>query len=458
MANRYWVGGSGDWDASDTTHWASSSGGAGGQSVPGASDDVIFDASSGGGVVAMVYDLTIKSLTCGAFTGSLSSGAYNPTMESLACGGSGTRTFDMGSGNWTLTGNDKVILSQSPTTNMTFVAPTGSIICNYAGSTGTRIINGAGTAQKNGNIKITAGTDIVNFANSTISCVDLDFTGFSGTWSGSQNSDIRGNLTLSPTMSATYTGVVVMSLTTGTSTITSNGISLSVAMTKNNVGGTVQLADDLVITGTLTLTHGGFNDNNHNVSCGIFSSSNANARSITMGTLSLWTLTGTGTVWNVATTTNLTFTRGTATIKITDSSNTDITFAGGGLTYYNLWFARGASTATNTITGTNTFLDFKDNGSAAHTIVWPNVTTTFTSFNVNGSSGNLITLARTGGSGTFTLALSGGGRVDVNYLSISNSAASPASTWFAGINSTNGGSNTGWVFNTPFASSFFAVL
>lgn len=30
MANRYWVGGSGTWNASNTTNWSTASGGAGG--------------------------------------------------------------------------------------------------------------------------------------------------------------------------------------------------------------------------------------------------------------------------------------------------------------------------------------------------------------------------------------------------------------------------------------------
>lgn len=48
MANRYWVGGTGNW--SDTAHWSASSGGASGVSVPSetvsAADNVFFDANS----------------------------------------------------------------------------------------------------------------------------------------------------------------------------------------------------------------------------------------------------------------------------------------------------------------------------------------------------------------------------------------------------------------------------
>jgi len=44
MANRYWVGGTGNWD--DTAHWSAVSGGAGGASVPADGDSVYIDANS----------------------------------------------------------------------------------------------------------------------------------------------------------------------------------------------------------------------------------------------------------------------------------------------------------------------------------------------------------------------------------------------------------------------------
>lgn len=44
MADRYWVGGSGNWN--DTAHWSTSSGGAGGASVPNTSDNVYIDENS----------------------------------------------------------------------------------------------------------------------------------------------------------------------------------------------------------------------------------------------------------------------------------------------------------------------------------------------------------------------------------------------------------------------------
>lgn len=54
MANRYWVGSSGNW--TDTSHWSTSSGGAGGSSVPTASDDVVIDNNSSSVALNIVLD------------------------------------------------------------------------------------------------------------------------------------------------------------------------------------------------------------------------------------------------------------------------------------------------------------------------------------------------------------------------------------------------------------------
>lgn len=122
MASRFWVGGTGTWDASDTTHWAATSGGAGGQSVPGASDTVTFDASSGGGTVTVSHaSNTITSLTMSAFTGTLdfATNDNDITMGGFSNNGSGTRTLNMGDGVWTVTNTSNCWL-QTGATNLTF--------------------------------------------------------------------------------------------------------------------------------------------------------------------------------------------------------------------------------------------------------------------------------------------------------------------------------------------------
>lgn len=129
------------------------------------------------------------------------------------------------------------------------------------------------------------------------------------------------------------------------------------------------------------------------------------------------------------------------------------TFAGGGKTYTTLT-RTGASTGTLTITGTNTFTVgiYDVEGLAAHSIIFPNVTTTVAGFFVKGSSGKNVSLIRTGAAGTWTLAKSSAGDVtDVAFATISNSTVDASPVWYAGLTppSVNGGGNTNWIFTAP---------
>jgi len=76
MANRYWVGGSGTWDATNTANWSATSGGAGGASVPSLTDVVFFNASSGGGTVTLSDDAfgQYQSIDCNGYTGTWDGG------------------------------------------------------------------------------------------------------------------------------------------------------------------------------------------------------------------------------------------------------------------------------------------------------------------------------------------------------------------------------------------------
>lgn len=315
MASRFWVGGTGTWDASDTTHWASSTGGAGGQSVPVAGDTVTFDGSSGGGTATVNTNVSITTLTMSAFTGTLDFSANNNTValssSFVNTGTVATRTINMGSGQWTISGSNTTPWSCSDLTGCTFVAGI-AIIFDYAGGTGTRNIrhgNTAGGVESNAiSMRITAGTDIVSIAQGGNK--DIDFTGFSGTLSANTR-PVYGNFTLSSTMTLlTGSNVTTFAATSGTQTITSSGQTMDFPITIDGVGTTVQLADSLVMgsTRTFTVTNGTFNANGFNLTVGIFSSSAATTRAITMGS-GQWTVTGSGaTIWNCATLTACTFT------------------------------------------------------------------------------------------------------------------------------------------------------
>jgi fibronectin-binding autotransporter adhesin len=269
MADRYWVGGSGNWDATSTANWSTSSGGAAGASAPTSADNVIFDAASN----------------------------------------TGTNPFTV-----TVTGT-----SSAPA------------VCNDF-STG-----GAGGAL-DGAMTLTMGA--------------------------TARLDLYGSMTL-PASNFTWTAISGAALnfraTTTGKTITTNGVSMSATtFTFDGVGGGWTLGSALTISGSgILFTNGSFDSGNYNISCGGITSNNTNIRSIVLGSSAV-TFTGTAAV-TLTTTTNLTWNAGTSTINCTGTSPT---FAGGGLTFYNVIFASGGNGQT-TITGANTFNDLSQTSRSA---------------------------------------------------------------------------------------------
>jgi len=309
---RYWVGGTGNWDASTTTNWSASSGGSGGATVPdNGTEAVYFNGSSG----------------------------------------SGTTTI---------------------------------------------------TAQAYG--------------------IDIDFTGFTGTLAGSSALAISGSLTLASGMTNSYTGAITFNSTSAGETITTATKSLASDITFNGVGGAWTLQDALTTTGAVTLTNGTLITGNSNHSLASLASSNSNTRTLTLGTGTI-TLTGTGTVWNLATTTNLTFSGASATVKLTNASSSAKTFSGGSKTYGNLWIT-GAGTGAYTIVGSNTFTDFKVD-TPPHTVNFTaGSTQTLTTFTVNGTAGNLMTLQSTSAGSAWYLVQATPSTITCDYLSLQDSHVS----------------------------------
>ena len=383
----------------------------------------------------------------------LTNGTFNANNFNVTCGtftssNSNTRVLSMGSGTWTLTGNNTSIWNTGTTVGLT-VSGSANIVCSYSGSVGTRIFSPGGLTVFSNNIgtlQVTAGTDTFSLTGTSTDFRSIDFTGFSGTLTAAGTTvNIRGSLTFSTGMTMSATADFVFTGTGSGGTITSNGKAFASNITFNQSGATWILGDDIRTgsSNTVTLTAGTFNTNNKNVSVGLFSSSNSNTRTITMGT-GTWTLTGTGTVWTTATTTGLTLTPSTSTIVISDTSATGKTFTGGGLTYGNITF----SGDNITVSGSNTFTNFRvANGGLTNGLLLTSGTTqTVSMFTTNGSAGNLAKLLSTSAGTPATLSKSSG-IVGVDYMSIKDSTATGGATWYAGANSTNVSGNTGWIFS-----------
>jgi hypothetical protein len=122
------------------------------------------------------------------------------------------------------------------------------------------------------------------------------------------------------------------------------------------------------------------------------------------------------------------------------------TFAGGGLTYYNL--NQGGAGAL-TISGSNTFNDITDTVQPSTVTFTAGTTQTVSNFSLAGTAGNLVTINSATPGSQFTLSKSSG-QVVAQYLSIQDSNATGGSGW-AAYNSTNVSNNTGWNFvnNSP---------
>ena len=318
------------------------------------------------------------------------------------------------------------------------------------GSTAGRVPLPQDTAIFDAN-SVTAGSVTITQDMSRIGSVD--FTGVTNTptFTISVATIVNGSMTLVSGMTitesagSTFTG-------RGSYTLTTAGLSTTRDKTLNAPGGTLTLQDNFTTTGDIFLTNGTFNANNFDINAGGFFSNNSNTRVLTMGS-GTFTLTGAGTDWAFATTTNLTLNANTSTIKFTNNAGSTMTFAGGGMTYNNVWFSRGANTSSITITGSNTFNNFKDDGSAAHSILFTaGTTTTVTTWTVVGTSGNEITI-NSNTTATHALTKSGGGVISSDYLNIQHSVASPANTWYAGANSTDNQATatagSGWTFTNP---------
>lgn len=202
-ASRFWVGGTGTWDGSTTTHWAATTGGAGGQTVPAAGDTVTFDGASGGGTVTVNTNFSIATLVAGAFTGTLDFSANNnsPTISAnVDFGGTGTRTINMGSGTWTFTSvSQGNMFSIGNASGLTLSAASSTILLS-AVATGTRTLNFNG--QTIGNLTVTNAA-----ANSFLIDLSLGAT-IAGnlTLTNVQGVSINGGSTLTVSGTMTYDG------------------------------------------------------------------------------------------------------------------------------------------------------------------------------------------------------------------------------------------------------------
>lgn len=281
----------------------------------------------------------------------------------------------------------------------------------------------------------------------------LDFTGVTNSPIFNIDTDvlIYGSATF--TSGVVWGGVDDLILSgRGTHTFNQGQISSSSTYDVNCVSGSYTMTGNVCSSPAaskpnITITSGSFDADVYDLHVNSVTGTGSTARTLSMGS-GTWFIYSFLTVWNFGTTTNLTFNRDTSTIEFINSSANTVTFAGGGLTYFDVVINRGAGTGIFSITGNNTFNILQSLTSAAYTLrIAGSSTQTFESFEVSGSSGNIVTIESSSAS-AYNFVYTGADVVDVDYISISRSQATPAvDTWYAGSHSTDGGSNTGWIFD-----------
>lgn len=281
-------------------------------------------------------------------------------------------------------------------------------------------------------------------ANITIN--NLICTGFTGTLTKANRITLLGpTLTLGSGMTLSDTGSdwQINPPSGVTTSVDLGGKTLATTFWLNGGAGNVTLTNNFNSTASINASGSGsanLNFNGYNVTCDSISGNNP---TITLGSGTI-TLTGTGTVWGF---TGTTVTANTSTIKCT-STGSAITFAGNGKTFNNLWFDRGASTSVINITGANTFAELKDTGTAAHTLRLPaSTTTTVTTFTVNGTQNNEITIDSSSAGSAATLSKASG-TVNCDWIKLKDNTASGGAT-FNATNTVNQGNVTGWNITSP---------
>lgn len=240
-----------------------------------------------------------------------------------------------------------LLLNTMATRNLFWVGGTD----NWNGTAGTKWANASGgtggeaepDADDNVFFDANSGAVTVTVATSVRPCLSIDFTGFTGTFAGSLGLQVNANVILDPGATYTHTGTINC-LTTGASTFTSNGASITSPVAINGSGGTITFQDNLNTTGRLTLTQGTFDFNSFDITAGGFTStSNANVKVLTPNGGSLY-ITGTGTWVTSGTQTNLTLNTSGMNIYCTGSA-ADMRTSNSQSVLANVFF-QGSGTAT----------------------------------------------------------------------------------------------------------------
>jgi hypothetical protein len=252
MADRYWVLGTGTWDATSTTNWSATSGGTGGASVPTASDNVFFDANSN--VLATAFTVTMANSprVCNDFTASGLDGAMTLAGTSIGLTVSGSLTFQ--ATNFTRTYDGTTTFNATTTGKTVTTNGVGlgvNVVFNGIGggwSLGSAL-SCSGLTLTNGTLNLAGYTTTLAIRLSTATGTkNLTFNGSTLVISGASTSTFNN---IQPTNFTTTagTGIGTISLTaSGAKTFVGGGSTFNCTLNQGGAGA-------LTITGSNTFSN-----------------------------------------------------------------------------------------------------------------------------------------------------------------------------------------------------------
>lgn len=259
-----------------------------------------------------------------------------------------------------------------------------------------------------------------------------------GTWHGSYT--LGAGVTVAGTSTQIFANRAVANLTTAGKTIT-------FPVQIEGPGGTLRLLDSFISSNTITHTAGTFDANNFNVSFTNYITVGTLPRTTTMGS-GLWTLSGVGTVWNIATLADFTFNKDTANILLSNTSSASRTFLASGLSYNKLTIGGATGESICTISQ-GSFTELASIKTVPHT-VRPSTSTVLAidTWSITGTAGNLVTVTSNsaGIRRYFSLTNIATG---IDYLIVSDIGESNGGKFYVGANSIDGGNNENVYFSEP---------
>ena len=330
--------------------------------------------------------------------------SYYISVSALLATTSGTRVMNYAASSATyfdITGSGTIlnVLGTGYTCNHTTLAAADPSLAGlatmrftYSGSSSRLVtFDSANQAKPIPNMAVIAGSGLFTCGGSQpgvdalgVCCFNLDWTGFSGTYTSTASGismttlgAVAGNVTWSATMTITasaggfhwgYSLAAWGAVLAGSYTWTSNGKVLPIGTSDTYAftiagtsGGTYTFADNFSTTGTINTYmspwvayFGGTLVTAANLTCVKFLNSNSTTRTITMGS-GTWTLTSTAatTVWDMAVTTGLTLNANTATIDLTGVTTNVRTITANSVLLPTIKISGGTGAGSVTLTNVN---------------------------------------------------------------------------------------------------------